>query len=86
LGNYRQSTAIASTEKPMTEATLVVVLMVIVPLLSGAISYGVTKGTLNGLKERIKILEANRFIARDEYEARHSETVAIVKAALEGRN
>ena len=55
----------------------------IISVLVGAgVSYGITKGTINGLRARVQSLEANRYMTREEYEARHSELVGLFKELI----
>ena len=48
-----------------------------VPVISASVAYGVSNGIararINGLMDRIALLEDSRFITRVEYEARQSE-------------
>lgn len=57
----------------MNIAELSAIATIIAIFVSAAISYGVTKGTLNGVKDRVSNLEKNKWLTREEYENRHSE-------------
>lgn len=54
-----------------------VIVAITVPLISGAIAYGIATGAskarINGIAHRLDVLEGSVFITRDEYESRHLE-------------
>lgn len=67
----------------MNVVEIAAIATVVSMFIGGGISYGMTKGVLNGLKERVKNLEQSRYLTREEYEARHAELHDLIKRFIQ---